>query len=111
MANWQPKVVTNNPRLPHIKEAIDKHWDILKIDPKFKTIFSEKPFMAFKRNWNLRYIIGQKTIVNNKVKRNIDIITQKGWSINQYFFFIFFHNKLYTTGVSKVANAIPKLTP
>ena len=37
------------------------------------------PFMAFKRNRNLRDIIGQKTIVNNKVKRNKDIITQKGW--------------------------------
>ena len=72
-------VVTYNPRLPHIKEAIDKHWDILKIDPKLKTAFSEMLFMAFKRNRRLRDIIGQKTIVNNKVKRNEDIITQRGW--------------------------------
>ena len=55
-----PCVVTYNPRLAHIKEAINKHWDILKIDPKLKTVFSEMPFMAFKRNRNLRDIIGQK---------------------------------------------------
>ena len=73
-----PCVVTYNPRLPHIKEAIDKHWDILNINPKLKTVFSEMPFMAFERNRNLRDI-GKKTIVKNKVKRNKDIITQKGW--------------------------------
>ena len=61
-----PCVVTYNPRLPHIKEAIDKHWYILKIDTKVKMVFSEKPFMAFKRNRNLRDIIGQNKIVKVK---------------------------------------------
>ena len=51
-----------------MKEAIDKHWDTLKIDPKLKTVFNEKPFMVFLKNRNLRDIIGQNTIVNNKVK-------------------------------------------
>ena len=53
------------PFITSTKEAIDKHWGILKVDPKLKTVFSE--FMEFKRNKNLRDI-GQKTIVNNKVK-------------------------------------------
>ena len=42
-----PCAVTYNPRLLHMKEAIDKHWDTLKIDPKLKTVFNEKPFMVF----------------------------------------------------------------
>ena len=74
-----PCVVTYNQQLPPIKEAIDKHWDILKIDPKLRTVFSDKPFMAFKRNKNLRDIIGQKTVLNDKVRRHKDIATQKGW--------------------------------
>ena len=59
-------MVTYNRQLPPIKEAIDKHWDILKIDPKLRTAFIDKPFMAFKRNKNLRDIIGQKTVLNDK---------------------------------------------
>ena len=35
--------------------------------------------MAFKRNRNLRDMIGQKTLLNNKVQRKKSIRTQKGW--------------------------------
>ena len=35
--------------------------------------------MAFKRNRNLRDLIGQKTLLNDKVHRNKDIRSRKGW--------------------------------
>ena len=74
-----PCVVTYNPRLPNIKEAINKNWDLLKINPTLETVFEKKPVMAFKRNQNLKDLIGQKTILNNKVVRTSDIRKKKGW--------------------------------
>ena len=74
-----PCVLTYNRQLPRIKEYIDKHWEILKINSALKPLFAEKPFMAFKRNKNLRDMIGQKTLLNNKIIRKRDIRTQRGW--------------------------------
>ena len=74
-----PYVLTYSHQLPNIKEAINKHWDILKINPQLETIFTDKPILAFRRNKNLRDILGQKTILNGKVKRNIPINERKGW--------------------------------
>ena len=74
-----PCVITYIHQLPNIKEAINKHWDILKMNPQLKTIFTEKPIMAYRRNTNLRDILGQKTILNGKVKRSTPIHERKGW--------------------------------
>ena len=64
-----PYVVTYFPDLPNLKNTIDKHWPILNIDQKMKKTFTTKPIMAYRRNQNLGDILGQKTIVNNKVVR------------------------------------------
>ena len=61
-----PCILTYNTQLPNIKGAINKHWNILKINPRLETIFNKKPIMAFRRNRNLWDIIGQKTIYMKK---------------------------------------------
>ena len=76
--NRLPCVTTYNKSSPDIKETINKHWDILKVDPNLEQIFQEKPVMAFKRNKNLKDMIGQKTLLNNKVVRKKPIKTHKG---------------------------------
>jgi hypothetical protein len=64
-----PYVVTYFPDLPDLKKSIDKHWPILNINQKMKKTFQNKPIMAYRRNRNLGDILGQKTLVNNKVVR------------------------------------------
>ena len=51
--------VTYNTNLPTIKKAIDKNWNILSINREMSDIFNEKPIISFKRNKNLRELIGQ----------------------------------------------------
>ena len=77
--NRIPCVVTYNKKLPDIKGAIDRHWHLLKINSDLEPVFTEKPFMAFKRNRNLKDLIGQKTLLNNKVQNKKDIRSRKGW--------------------------------
>ena len=77
--NRIPCVVTYNRQLQNIKDAIHKHWDLLKLSEKLEPVFQEEPFMAFKRNDNLKDVIGQKTIVNGRIQRKKDVRNQKGW--------------------------------
>ena len=58
-----------NLRVPNIRSAIDKHWNILKINTELAETFKEKPFVAYRKNQNLKDFIGQTTIENNKVLR------------------------------------------
>ena len=46
-----------------------KHWHLLHINPNLAEIFQNPPILAFRRNKNLRDIIGTKFIENGKVKR------------------------------------------
>ena len=64
-----PFITTYHPQLPNIRNNIHKHWNILKINKQLGKIFDEKPIIAYRRNKNLRDIIGQKTLMNNKVIR------------------------------------------
>ena len=79
ICNGIPCVVTYNKSLPNIKESIDKHWDLLQINPNLEQTFQQKPFMSFKRGKNLRDLIGQKTLSNNKVQKRKNIKDRKGW--------------------------------
>ena len=74
-----PFAVTYNSQLPNIKEAIDKHWDILKINPRLGQVFNEKPMIAFRKNKNLKDILEQKNIRTGKVERKLNIKNKKGW--------------------------------
>ena len=61
-----PLTVTYNMTLPDLKTRIDKNWHILQILPKLKVVFTEPPILAFKRNKNLKDIIGGNKIFDNK---------------------------------------------
>ena len=58
--------VTYNRTLPDLKAIIDKNWHILQIEPKLKEIFAEPPILAFKRNKNLKDIIGGNKVLDKK---------------------------------------------
>ena len=62
-----PLVVTYNRKLPRIQELVDESWDILKINESIGQKFSEKPMICYRRNQNLREILGQNRISNNRV--------------------------------------------
>ena len=65
--NRLPLVVTYNRTLPNLGAIINKHWNILQIDPKMKEKFSDRPNLAYRRCKNLRDIIGSNKFSNNKV--------------------------------------------
>ena len=66
-----PLTVTYNRTLPDLKTIIDKNWHILQIEPKLKEIFTEPPILAFKRDKNLKDIIGDDKVFDNKKILNI----------------------------------------
>ena len=68
-----PLTVTYNRTLPPLKNITDKHWHLLQLNDELKETFKEKPTIAYKRNKNLKDIIGQNTIVNNKVQRKKEV--------------------------------------
>ena len=56
----QSKTLNSGIRLPNVKEAVTKRWDILKINNKFKDVFAESSLMCFRRislekeNWSTK---------------------------------------------------------
>ena len=64
-----PFITTFNKQNPNIKQIIDKNWNLLKLDKQTAKAFIDKPIIAYRRNKNLRDILGQTTISNNKVKK------------------------------------------
>ena len=65
-------ITTFNHNLPKLRDAIEKNWDILQTNGKQAELFAEKPIIAFKRNRNLKDMLGGVKILNNKkvVKAN-----------------------------------------
>ena len=72
-----PFVTTYNKHLPDIKSVFEKTWNILQINPKQATLFKDKPVIAYKRNQNLRDIIGQTQISGNQVVRKSQNIEKR----------------------------------
>ena len=66
-----PLVLKFKRTLPNIKKIIDEHWHLLQINSKLKNTFQANPIIAYKRNKNLKEIIGSNKILNNKVIRKI----------------------------------------
>ena len=62
-------ITTYNKTLPNIKSIIEDNWHLLHINPSISKIFTEKPKVAYKRNPNLKQLIGQQRISKNKVYR------------------------------------------
>ena len=74
--NRIPFITTFNDTLPNIRQAIQKTWNILHINDEVKKSFTEEPFIAYRRNSNLRDLIGQTTIIDNKTHRNTNKFIQ-----------------------------------
>lgn len=64
-----PFITTYNKHNPKIQEIINNNWNLLNLDQETSQKFVEKPIVVYRRNKNLRDIIGQTTIINNKVQR------------------------------------------
>ena len=50
-----------------MRKIINKHWNVLQMNPELQETFQNNPFAAFKRNKNSQEIIGGHTIKNGKV--------------------------------------------
>ena len=70
-SNQQPLtfITTYNRTLPNLKKVIDKNWHILQLNDQLQKTFSEKPVISYRRNRNLKDIIGSNIISNEKVVR------------------------------------------
>ena len=58
--------VTYNKTLPNMKTIIEKHWHILNVNPELRKVLENKPLLAFRKNKNLRQLIGGNTTGKNK---------------------------------------------
>ena len=65
--NKIPLLLTYNRTLPNMKAIVEQYWNILQINTDLQPVFQTKPMIAYKRNKNLKEIIGGNTIVNSKV--------------------------------------------
>ena len=65
--NRTPLVVTFNRRLPKLKDLVEESWNILGINETIGQKFTEKPLICYRRNPNLRDILGQNRISGNRV--------------------------------------------
>ena len=67
-----------------MRKTINKHWNVLQINPGLRETFQNNPIVAFKRNKNLQEIIGGHTIKNGKVfKANSKNRKEKRQSCNK----------------------------
>ena len=64
-----PFITTFDKRIPKIKEHIDNCWDTLHVNNDISSKFPEKPMIAFRRNMNLKDLLGQTRLSNGKVLR------------------------------------------
>ena len=51
--------------LPSLSKIINKNWKILQIDRNIKDFFVNKPIISYRRNRNLKDMLGSNTIENN----------------------------------------------
>ena len=59
-----------NQTLPNFRKVLRNNWSLLNINIRLKHIFKKHSIIAYRRNKNLRYMIGDTNIENNKVARN-----------------------------------------
>ena len=54
---------------PNISKVMRKHWNLLSINESPKEMFNCQPITSFRRNKNLKELIGSNKIAKNKVKK------------------------------------------
>ena len=72
-----PLLLTYNRFLPNISNIVQRNWSILQINKDLREVFQNAPITAFKRNKNLKELIGGNKIENNRVKK-ADNTTKQG---------------------------------
>ena len=61
--------------MPNLKRIVDSSWNTLMINPAIATKFPQKPLFCYRRNRNLKDLLGQTRISKNKVvKKREEII-------------------------------------
>ena len=55
-----------NRNLPDVRRVIHDNWNILSTNNKLGKIFADKPILTFKRNKNLKDLIGGNKLLNNQ---------------------------------------------
>ena len=61
-----PFTTTYNRHHPPIQKIINEHWELLRTQGKIAEAFQERPVVAYKRNRNLRNILGQVHLSRGK---------------------------------------------
>ena len=64
-----PLVVTYDNRLPDIRNIVNESWSILQINESESRKFKEKPRICYRRNRNLRDVLGQTRLSGGRVVR------------------------------------------
>ena len=64
-----PPTLTYNHFCPNNSKVIWKHWNLLEINESLKEIFNCHPITAFRRNKNLKQLIGSNKTEKGKVKK------------------------------------------
>ena len=73
-----PLILTYNRFLPNLTAVVRKNWNMFQTNKSLRELFQEQPITAFKRNKNIKEIIGGTRIENGKVKKfSIPSITGK----------------------------------
>jgi len=74
--NRIPISLTYNRTLPNIKSILQKNWNILQINPSLQTVFENHPVIAYRKNRNLKQIIGGNFLSESKLLKNVRTNTQ-----------------------------------
>ena len=61
-----PFVITYHPKLPNIRNTIDKQWHIIDKSKNLTKMFPEKPVIAYKRPKSLKDILVRSKLTTNK---------------------------------------------
>ena len=72
-----PLVLTYSRSLPNTTKVVRKHWNILSINKALDEIFQNEPVAAFRRNKNLKKLIGSNKIEHSKVKKHNSIMKKR----------------------------------
>ena len=64
-------VTTFNKTLPNLKTIIAENWNMLEINANISQKFKNKPLVAYRRNPNLKQILGGHKLENGKVVRHL----------------------------------------
>ena len=76
--NRVPLSIKYNRTPPNISKILNRNWNMLYINIEFHGVFQATPMIAFKRNKNLREIIGGHTVKQGKVsKKSLDRLNGK----------------------------------